>query len=38
VVRAAGEARQALAAGNIAGAISIINAALPSAATADIPR
>jgi hypothetical protein len=38
VVRAAGEARQALAAGNVAGAISIITAALPSAADADIPR
>jgi len=38
VVLAAGEARQALAAGNVAGAISIINAALPSAAHADIPR
>ncbi len=38
VVRAAGEARQALAAGNVAGAIGIIDAALPSAANADIPK
>jgi hypothetical protein len=38
VVRAAGAARQALAAGNVAGAIGIIDAALPSAATADIPK
>jgi hypothetical protein len=38
VVRAAGDARQALAAGNITGAISIITAALPNAADADIPR
>ncbi len=38
VVRAAGEARRALAAGNVAGAIGIITAALPSAADADIPR
>jgi len=38
VVRAAGAARQALAAGNVAGAISIIDAALPSAATADLPK
>jgi hypothetical protein len=38
VVRAASAAREALAAGNVAGAISIIDAALPSAATADIPK
>jgi hypothetical protein len=38
VVRAAGQARRALAAGNVAGAISIITAALPSAADADIQK
>jgi hypothetical protein len=38
VVRAASAAREALAAGNVAGAIRIIDAALPSAATADVPR
>jgi hypothetical protein len=38
VVHAVGEARRALSAGNIAGAISIITAALPSAADADIPK
>jgi hypothetical protein len=38
VVRAAGAARAALAAGNVAGAIGIIDAALPSAATADLPK
>jgi len=38
VVRAAAAAREALAAGNVAGAIRIIDAALPSAATADLPK
>jgi hypothetical protein len=38
LVRATNGARAALAAGNIAAAINIINEALPRAAAADIPR
>ncbi len=38
VVRAASAAREALESGNVAGAIRIIDAALPSAATADLPK
>ncbi len=38
LVRATNGARAALAAGNIAAAITIINEALPRAAAADIPR
>jgi len=38
LVRATDEARQALGAGDVAGAIRIIDAALPRAANADIPR